>query len=92
MQSGTTNDILSESVISYFNPLIKPTASTDGHTHPFLHIPKPTVKEFEIKFNVTQEMVPSCRILVYYVRPDKETVGDSIVYDVEDTLENQVIP
>ncbi len=49
------------------------------------------IKEFELKFNVTQEMVPSCRILVYYVRKDKEVVGDSIVYDIEDYLENQVI-
>jgi hypothetical protein len=50
-----------------------------------------TVKKFELKFNVTQEMVPSCKILVYYVRKDKEVVGDSIVYDIEDNLENQVI-
>ena len=48
------------------------------------------MEEFEIKFNVTQEMVPSCRILVYYIRTDKETVADSIVFDVEDKLENQV--
>ncbi|XP_028417105.1 alpha-1-macroglobulin-like [Dendronephthya gigantea] len=48
-----------------------------------------TMNEFEIKFDVTQEMVPECRILVYYVRRDKETVGDSIFFDVEDTLENQ---
>ena len=59
-------------------------------THPFIKIPKPTVQEFEIKFNVTQAMVPSCRILVYYIRSDKETVGDSIVYDIEDKLENEV--
>ena len=49
------------------------------------------VKEFELKFNVTQEMVPSCRILVYYVRKDNEVVGDSIVYNIADNLENQVI-
>ena len=59
-------------------------------THPFLNIPNPTVEEFEIKFNVTQQMVPSCRILVYYIRSDKETVADSMVLDVEDKLENQV--
>ena len=35
-------------------------------------------------------MVPNCRILVYYVRQDKEVVGDSIVYNIEDKLENQV--
>jgi hypothetical protein len=28
---------------------------------------------------------------VYYIRPDAETVGDSILYDIEDKLENQVI-
>ncbi|XP_028400036.1 pregnancy zone protein-like isoform X5 [Dendronephthya gigantea] len=59
-------------------------------THPFTTISAPAVKKFEIKFNITQQMVPSCRILVYYVRPDRETVGDSIVYDIEDRLENQV--
>lgn len=48
------------------------------------------MSEFALKFNVTQEMVPKCRILVYYVRTDKETVGDSIVFDVEDKFENQV--
>jgi hypothetical protein len=48
------------------------------------------VNEFQLKFNVSQKMVPSCRILVYYVREDKEVVGDSIVYNVEDKLENQV--
>jgi hypothetical protein len=66
------------------------TQPTYKPTHPFISIPEPTVKEFEIMFNITQEMVPSCRILVYYVRPDKETVGDSMVYDIEDKLENQV--
>ncbi|CAB4021154.1 Hypothetical predicted protein [Paramuricea clavata] len=66
------------------------TQRTYNPTHPFISIPEPTVKEFEIMFNITQAMVPSCRILVYYVRPDKETIGDSIVYDIEDKLENQV--
>ena len=35
-------------------------------------------------------MVPSCRLLVYYVRDDKETVAEGMVIDVEDVLENQV--
>jgi hypothetical protein len=35
-------------------------------------------------------MVPSCRLLVYYVRKDGETVADSMVVDIEDKLENQV--
>ena len=43
-----------------------------------------------IEFMVTQSMVPSCRLLVYYVRKDGETVADSMVIDVEDKLENQV--
>ena len=36
------------------------------------------------------EMVPSCRVMVYYVRKDKEVVADSVSVDVEDRLENQV--
>ena len=36
------------------------------------------------------EMVPSCRMMVYYVREDKEVVADSVDFDVEDKLENQV--
>ena len=53
-------------------------------------IPKTDIHQFDLKFNVTQEMVPSCRILVYHVMMDKETIGDSIIYNVEDKLENQV--
>ncbi|XP_028416700.1 C3 and PZP-like alpha-2-macroglobulin domain-containing protein 8 [Dendronephthya gigantea] len=49
-----------------------------------------SMNKFELYFNVTQEMVPSCRILVYFVKMDKETIGDSVVYDVEDKLENQL--
>ena len=51
---------------------------------------KPTVFEDFIVFPVTQTMVPSCRLLVYYARKDGETVADSMVIDVEDKLENQV--
>ena len=51
---------------------------------------KPRVAGGSITFQVTQAMVPSCRLLVYYVRKDGETVADSIVVDVEDKLENQV--
>lgn len=46
-------------------------------------------KDF-IELQVTQEMVPSCRLLVFYVRKDGETVADNIVIDVEGKLENQV--
>lgn len=51
---------------------------------------KPIVEKFDIKFPVTMEMVPSCRIMVYYVRDDKEVVADSVKFGVEDRLENQV--
>nr|BAJ05271.1 alpha-2-macroglobulin [Diadumene lineata] len=44
-----------------------------------------------IEFQVTQSMVPSCRLLAYYVRKDGETVADNIEIDVEDKLENQVL-
>ena len=50
-------------------------------------VQRTTVNEFKLIFNISQEMVPSCRILVYYVRQNKEVVGDSIVYDVEDKLQ-----
>ena len=43
-----------------------------------------------IEFAVTQKMVPSCRLLLFHVRDDKETVADSMLVDVEDTLENKV--
>ncbi|CAB3988758.1 C3 and PZP-like alpha-2-macroglobulin domain-containing 8 isoform X2, partial [Paramuricea clavata] len=51
---------------------------------------RPVVEKFDIKFLVTMEMVPSCRMMVYYVREDKEVVADSVDFDVEDKLENQV--
>lgn len=44
---------------------------------------------FNIKFKVTQEMSPSCRMLVYYVR-NAENVADSTVVDVEDSFANEV--
>ncbi len=34
--------------------------------------------------------MPSCRVMVYYVRRDKEVVADSVDFDVEDKLQNQV--
>ena len=45
-----------------------------------------------IEFNVTQKMVPKCRLLLFFVRDDqnKETVADNLVIDIEDTLENKV--
>ena len=51
---------------------------------------RPLVEKFEIKFRVKIEMMPSCRVMVYYVRKDKEVVADSVELDVEDKLENQV--
>ena len=43
-----------------------------------------------LEIPVTAAMVPSARVLVFYVRDDKETVADSMTLDVEDVLENQV--
>lgn len=50
----------------------------------------PLVKTFEIDIPVTTGMVPSCQVIVYYVREDKEVVADSMEFHVEDKLENQV--
>ena len=44
-----------------------------------------------VKFAVTQRMVPSSRLLLFYVRDDLETVADNLQIDVEDKLENEVI-
>jgi len=44
-----------------------------------------------IQFAVTQKMVPSCRLLLFHVRDDQETVADNMVIDVEDILENKVL-
>ena len=44
---------------------------------------------FQIAFNVTQNMSPSCRMLVYYVR-NRETIADSKVIDIEDSFANKV--
>ena len=44
---------------------------------------------FQIAFNVTQNMSPSCRMLVYYVR-NRENIADSKVIDIEDSFANKV--
>ena len=44
-----------------------------------------------VQFAVTQRMVPSSRLLLFYVRDDLETVADNMQIDVEDKLENEVI-
>lgn len=43
-----------------------------------------------VQFAVTQRMVPSSRLLLFYVRDDLETVADNLQIDVEDKLENEV--
>ena len=48
------------------------------------------IKTGAFQFTVIQEMVPSCRLLLFYVRDDRETVAANLVLDVEDALENQV--
>ena len=35
-------------------------------------------------------MVPKCKVLVYFVKLDREIVADSVEYKVEEKLENQV--
>ena len=44
---------------------------------------------FKISFKVTQQMSPSCRMIVYYIR-GKETVADSTELDTEDVFANKV--
>lgn len=44
---------------------------------------------FDIDFKITQDMSPSCRLLVYYIR-ERETVADSKVIDIEDSFANKV--
>lgn len=51
---------------------------------------RPLVEKFDMELAVTKEMVPSCQAMVYYVRKDKEVVADSVKFDVEGRLENQV--
>ena len=53
-------------------------------------IPRRTVNNFDFTFNVTTEMVPKCKVLVYFVKLDREIVADSVEYKVEEKLENQV--
>ena len=48
-----------------------------------------SVGSFQLAFNVTQSMSPSCRMLVYYVR-NRETIADSKVFDIEDSFANKV--
>ena len=43
-----------------------------------------------IQFAVTQKMVPSCRLLLFHVRDDQETVADNMLIDVDNILENKV--
>ena len=71
------------------------TSSQGGQSNNYFRfkgkiIPRRNVEKFDLKFNITGEMVPTCRVLVYLVRSDKEVVADSIVYSVEEKFENQV--
>ena len=43
-----------------------------------------------IDFNVSVKMVPSCRLLLFHVRDDQETVADNMLVDIEDALKNEV--
>ena len=51
---------------------------------------EPVVGHSFIEFLVTHKMVPSCRILLFYVRDDRETVAANMEMEVEGTLENEV--
>ncbi|XP_068693904.1 alpha-2-macroglobulin-like [Montipora foliosa] len=51
---------------------------------------EPIVGHSFIEFLVTHKMVPSCRILLFYVRVDSETVAANMEMEVEGTLENEV--
>ena len=71
------------------------TSSQGGQSNNYFRfqgkiVPRRNVEKFDLKFNITGEMVPTCRVLVYFVRSDKEVVADSIVYSVDEKLENQV--
>ena len=41
-------------------------------------------------FTVTSKMSPAAKLLVYYIRPDKEVVADSISFDVQPVFDNKV--
>ncbi|XP_068740975.1 alpha-2-macroglobulin-like isoform X2 [Montipora capricornis] len=51
---------------------------------------EPIVGHSFTEFLVTHKMVPSCRILLFYVRDDSETVAANMEMEVEGTLENEV--
>ncbi|XP_022095185.1 alpha-2-macroglobulin-like isoform X2 [Acanthaster planci] len=42
------------------------------------------------RFTVTSKMSPAAKLLVYYIRPDKEVVADSISLDVQPEFGNKV--
>ena len=68
------------------NPVTRPPVN------PVTRLPLPnqfSAGSFQIVFNVTQNMSPSCRMLVYYVR-NRETIADSKVIDIEDSSANKV--
>ena len=47
------------------------------------------VGEFKLNLNVERTMLPSCRLLVYYVRME-EVVADEVKFDVVNEFQNQV--
>lgn len=48
-----------------------------------------SVGSFKFSFNVTKNMFPSCRMIVYYIRGE-EVVADDTEIDVVDEFENKV--
>ncbi|CAH1108875.1 unnamed protein product [Psylliodes chrysocephalus] len=47
-------------------------------------------KQFKFHFTATHAMVPVCHLIVYYVRPDGELIGDALDIEVDGLLQNFV--
>ena len=43
------------------------------------------------QLNITHEMAPQAKLLVYYSRNDGEIVADAISFSIEDIFENKVL-
>lgn len=43
-----------------------------------------------LQLTITQDMAPSGRLVVYYIKPDGEIVADGFNFVVEDIFENKV--
>ena len=50
----------------------------------------PHVAKFDISIPVSADMSPSPKLLVYYIRPDGETVADGASFSVSECFDNDV--